>query len=751
MRAFLLVLLLVLVATPVWCLEAEDEFLGPFSTWTNVQTTYGASGTCTAGDTTCITANTTALQTAFTALGTGGVHTLYFPAGTYLFSTKLRLIDKINVAILGADPATTILKWAGAAGEDLVYANAWRYSRLARVTLDGNSTARALWDQDWDEPTQGGKFDTGNEYLDVLWKNSTHGLWCGSSGVGCAETTVRRNTFTGIPGNCIQLWNSNALDMWVWDSAFTGCGRGVTNAGGAGAFRVYRSLFQASTIADMEMGNTQVFSARDNFSVGSDRFWKGTGTGNAGPVVLHANTVIDSVQNDTIQVANQGPLLLFDNVIRVKSGGAAPLVTHAQAGNSDTVSFSNTYTVTGAVSVTGRLLADGDTVVSRASIAGTVPTMPDVAVSHSRTVCGVCDVPPGSSSAIIQAAINGAVALGNKAVVHLQAGTSTLTATLTIPAGADIQIAGDGYQTSVLSWGGASNVPMLSITGPTKVRLQDVELRAQNTTDGIVMEGVDQTGARIHVGQVQFRQGYGSHLLVQGMNRAQVEWVNSNSAYMTDGIAVQVVGGTAPTIFYSGASSWNKQQYIVSAGGTLVARDMYYETDSSPSYAAFTDRGSVVLDSHRIHVPALGANPGIALTNWQGPAIFLGSTFDDRFVLSGTGTFTEFLGLGMNGIVSPYLVDTTAPAAAVVLASSRRRITPGGSESTTNVPTVVDASAIQGQTAFVRSFHPLRMTETAAGVSDIRLQRVWIRDARNAVTVVGTPETPVPAPLRLVR
>jgi hypothetical protein len=741
----LLCLLVLLMATPVWALEAEDEFLGPFSTWTNVQTTYGASGTCAAGDTTCITNNTTAIQNAFTALGTGGIHTLYFPAGTYRVSALLGLRDKIDVAVIGQDPATTILKWEGAAGGTMLYATAWRYSRLARFTLDGSTTAQILVNQDWDSATYGGKFDTGNEYLDLRWKDAAQGLWCGASGQGCAETTVRRNVFQGIAGSCIQTWNPNALDMWVWDSTFTGCGYGVTST--AGAYRVYRSLFQNSGTADMATAWSQVFAMRDNFSLNAARFFVASALTTQAPITLHGNTVIDSTNNDTIKVENQGPLLLFDNTIRVKSGGTAPLVTHAQAGNSDTVSLGNTYSVAGAVSATGRLFADGDTVVDRTTIAGTVPVMPDFAVSHSRTVV---EVTAGASTATIQAAIASAVTTGTKAVVHLQAGTYTLTTTLTIPANADIQVTGDGAGVTILSWGGAANVPMLRITGPTKVRLQDLQLHAQNSTDGVVLETIDQSGARIHLGQLQVRQGYGSHLLVTGLMQAGLEWVNSNSAYMTDGIAVQVVGGTAPTIFYGGASSTNKMQYTARGGGTLVVRDMYYETTSSPSFARFDDRGTVVMDSLRIAVPVLETNPGITVTNWQGRATFLGSTLDDRFIVSGNGSLTQFLGLGMVGgaLVTPYLVDTTSPPASVVLANSRRRLPDTHSESTATVGTVVPAD-IQAMTALTRSLHLARMTETAAGVSDVRLQRVWIRDARNAVTVVGTP--PAPAPLRLVR
>jgi Pectate lyase superfamily protein len=723
-----ILLILLLLASNASALDAEDEFAGPFSTWTNVKTTYGAVGNGVADD-------TTALQAAFTALGSGGIHTLYVPSGTYNISTKLRLENKININIIGEHPTTTTLKWVGAAGQDLIYTTGMRYSRIGRLTLDGNSTARALIDQSWDSILYPGSFDTGNEYLDIVWKNSDHGLWCGTAGQGCAETTVRRNAFSGIPGSCIQLWNFNALDMWVWDSTFTGCARGITNNTGAGAFRAYRNFFQNSTVADLSVTNAQVFSARDNFSINSAQFFLATPTGNAAPTTLQGNVVIDSTNDKAIEIHNHGPLLLFDNVVRIKSGGTAPQVLHAQDSNSDTITFGNTYSIASPVSWTGRIYPDNDLVVDRATISGTIPTMPDFAVSQGRTVF---EVPAGSSVATIQGAINSAVAANNKAIVHLQAGTSNIGTTLVVPANADIQLVGDGFGVSILSWNGAPSVPMMQIIGPTKVRMQDFQLHAQNTTDALIMGNVDQVNSRIHLGQVQFRQGYGSHLLVTGLTQAQIEWINSNSAYMTGGTAVQVVGGSEPVVLYNGASSTNLMQYTTSGGGTLVVRDMYYETNSSPSFARFDDRGTVIFDSLRIAVPVLGANPGIALTNWQGSGTFLGSTLDDRFVLSGNGTQTQFLGFGMLGgaDVTPYLVNTLSPAGNVVLANSRRRLSGGGSEYTTTVGTIV-ANTVRDMLALTRSIHMPRMVENGAGVSDIRLQRVWIRDARNAISIQG--------------
>src|SRR5215472_10886888 len=53
----------------------DEEFVGPFASWANVKTAYGAAGDGVSDD-------TAAIQKALNALGANNP-TLYFPAGTY--------------------------------------------------------------------------------------------------------------------------------------------------------------------------------------------------------------------------------------------------------------------------------------------------------------------------------------------------------------------------------------------------------------------------------------------------------------------------------------------------------------------------------------------------------------------------------------------------------------------------------------------------------------------------------------------
>src|SRR5262249_9541305 len=115
----------------------EDEFVGPFSSWTNVKTTFGAKGDG-------VTNDTVAIQNALNAIKSGMVNVLYFPAGTYKITSGLTLNTASatrTVEIIGADPATTRIKWAGATGGMMLTATAFELSKVARITWDGNSVA----------------------------------------------------------------------------------------------------------------------------------------------------------------------------------------------------------------------------------------------------------------------------------------------------------------------------------------------------------------------------------------------------------------------------------------------------------------------------------------------------------------------------------------------------------------------------------------------------------------------------------
>ena len=236
--------------SPVPSTTYTEEFSGPFPSWSNVKTSFGAMGDG-------VTDDTLALQSAIDSLDS--THpVLYLPAGTYRITSTLNIVGKINVAIIGEDPKTTKIIWGGAASGTMIYANGLTYSKFNRLTLDGMNTAQVIVDQSWDNST--GSFDTGNEYADDTFQNAEIGFRCGNLGHGCAETSMIRDQFLNHTIAGIILKNFNALDMWIWYCHFKNNAIGVTNNPGAGNFHVYNSIFEGSTTADIsyrEYGNIQ--------------------------------------------------------------------------------------------------------------------------------------------------------------------------------------------------------------------------------------------------------------------------------------------------------------------------------------------------------------------------------------------------------------------------------------------------------------------------------------------------------------
>src|SRR6516165_2651564 len=261
-----------------------DEFVGPFPSWVNIKTAYGAKGDGTTDD-------TAAFQRALTDLGTPGHgNVLWIPAGTYKITSQLNLSSQLGVSIIGEDPATTIHKWAGpgvfstdSTTGSMFVVNGVADSRFDRLTFDGSGSPIVLVDQVWDGVSN--YFPAGNEFADDNFQNANIGFRAGVSGGGMQDTSILRDHFTNLGVIGVIPMNYNALSVWVRDSVFdhdmNGAGDWVPNPdgstyiNGSGNVSVYNSIFRDSTVADISLGNTAPFAIRDNYSIGSGRFLNG--------------------------------------------------------------------------------------------------------------------------------------------------------------------------------------------------------------------------------------------------------------------------------------------------------------------------------------------------------------------------------------------------------------------------------------------------------------------------------------------
>jgi hypothetical protein len=737
----------------------EEEMVGPFASWADAQGAYGAVGDGVVDD-------TAALQRGLNALGTGGgPAVLYLPAGTYRLTHTLVLARRRGVAVVGEDPASTTVRWDGPAGEVMLDLNGVAYSRFARITWDGAGRARTAIAHGWDG--QGPVAGTGNEHADEVFVDADAGIRAGVRGFMDAEAVVRRCRFlrNRQAGVSIETWN--ALDWFVWDSVFEDNGYGVTNVYGAGNFHVYGSLFRNSATADLAIGNTGYFSFRNNTSIGSRMFFSAAAIGSpAALTTLQGNTVLDPQQPLAVAVNNPGPLLLLDNHFRSRPGQRGPVVRVVQSfttrSQASGLSVGNVFTVPEAVDVRGTLIAVDDRVAAPEELRP--PALPPGTPPSLRRP--LVEVPPGASGAAVQDAIAQAAALtGQRPVVHLPSGTYPVERPLTVPPGSDLQLVGDG-ETSVLSWTGPDDgSPVLHLAGPTRATVRDLAVAGAGRADGVLLDDVDQEGARVYADQGFVYEAVRAGILADGLGQAAVRL--DGLGLLNNEVGLQVTGaggppGPAGVAVLGGAAGGNRLTYTLSQGGRLLVWDHWYE-GTGPQFArlsgggVFTLHGAMVAAADPNHgapgEPAAGP-AAVEVDDFRGEATLLGTQLavHNRLRVSGPGPGTSVLALGMVGVEADYLLDE-APSARLALLNSRRQTQGGRSE-----PVPDRVRNVEGVDAFVRELltqtrgeTPARLLPLPPGVTDARLFRVSVAKARIGLHLRpgprgGTDRPPSPAP-----
>ena len=721
-------------SAPVSSLPA-DEFNGPFSSWADLKANYGAKGNGVADD-------TSALQSALNDLGTSGhAAVLYIPAGTYRITGTVTLQSQQYVSIIGADPSTTTLKWGGASGGVLLHIDGVAYSRFDRLTFNGSGTAGVLVDQSL--TSAGTYFDTGNEYADDVFQDAGIGIRAGNNGQGAAESSVLRCQFLRHTVAGIILKNFNALDWFIWYCTFNDNYDGVSNTPGAGNFHVFGSLFQRSTNADIDIGNTGLFSFRYNTSIGSKQFFTTPDEyQNGAELMFQGNTIADTTSDPAISIGTMGPVFLIDNVIASRSGATGAAVVQNAYDVPDMVAVGNTFTVNNPMTVTGgsgtpRFINVDNQTVARSSLTITAPTLPGVLPDNNRTVF---EVAAGSSGSAIQTAINQAVALsGQRPVVHLAQGNYTITSTLTVPANADVQIIGDGCTTQ-LQWGGAQgSSPVIRLAGPSRAILRDFMIQTYGKSAGIQVDSADQIGARIFMEQATLTRGLTAGLLVDQLDNAVVELHDfypsqTSIAPAVTGTGLKVVGGASAaagnpqggkTSVFAGATSNDYLTFEVISGGRLLANDLWYEGPNASTFAHVADNSTFTVDNCRMALPQNGYS--VRIDNLSGKASILNCQPDAPVAVLGTGNGTAWVAGNESHGPSSYFTNTSS--ATGVFSDNRWYDTSYGSRSVADQGTA-DANLVRNMLAHIRSEKPLSQTDVLpSGVTDLRLYRVFVDSA----------------------
>jgi hypothetical protein len=733
---------------------AEEFFAGPFPSWKNVKADYGAMGDGKADD-------TAAIQKALDDLR---LHknfcVLYFPAGTYRVTDTVKTVRKehedcMGVAVLGENPATTTLRWDGKKDGILFQYDAW-YSRIGRLTLDGNGKAAACL-------AYGPTFSTNNETADLVFKNATIGLFLGVPGAGQAENAVLRCRFSHC-GTGVRTVDFNSMDIWVWHCRFEDCGHGLFNA--AGNFHAYYNLFLRSKKADIGTNNLMVFSFVGNSSYGSQCFLDFSGGHTWGsPTSITGNRIFDPQGNVAIRLGNGGPYLVMDNVIRSRPGQAGPVV---QMTWGDQAFVGNTYTVAGAVQEEGRSLRIDEKVVAAKGLDSRMPVLPE---TPPRREGKVIEVPAGSSADAIQKAIDAAAEFrGRQPVVHLPKGTYRIDRTLVVPAGLDVWIVGDGGATTAtaLQWAGPAGGVLLKLQGPSRAALSDFCLTAPASARCLLVEDCDQPGGRILADQLVAtgltpERKCKTALRIDGVERATLLFRCVQGGGNSSETFVEVIGdperrtganGPGRPAILTGAGGTSDTQYTVTKGGRLLVRGFYHEKDGSSARAIrLSDSGSLAIDSTRFTYQTSDKEPLIELDGFRGDFALTASVLTavessppGRLELRGKGDGCKALCLATQFWVNEAGVntgkvwrnETTPPAAAAMALCNINTATKGAT------PNGFDRLENNGKASkeFVHQMlQPLRDSPAwpaegvKEGATDVRLHRVMATAGKGGTAV----------------
>jgi Pectate lyase superfamily protein len=702
-----------------------DEFVGPFPSWADVRATYGAAGDGVADD-------TNALQRAFDDVGTPGhASVVYLPAGVYRVTRTLNLNAKLNISILGEHPSRTTVRWDGPAGGDMVMVVGVSHSRYGRITWDGAGKAGTIYNLAW---KSGHYFPTLNEHADEVFQDAAYGIRAGTGGGGDAETSVLRCQFLRLSQAGLSLGNFNVLDWWVWDSRFEDNEVGISNRPGAGNFYVYNSVFKRSRSTDLLIGNTGYFSFRHNYSINSNKFFLAGPIGSAAAAItFQGNTIVDPGSRP-IETHNPGPQLLLDNVIRW-TGEPPVQVTEPYVRNpttADVVGLGNVFTTANPYDVAGRLVSVDDQVVDPSSVDVTEPVLPDVPTNFNRPTF---EVPPGSDGQAIQAAIDTAIAQagGSRPVVHLPVGEYGVGSPITIPAGADVQLVGDGGNT-VLTWKGSGDGPAIRLSGPSRATLRDLLVQGNKKIDGVLVDTADQPGANLYLQSPSVDES-GVGLQVDNLSQADVR------VHDLEGInnKLHLRVNAARAAVFSGAGGSNDQMFDVVGGGSLVVDDVWHE-GSVPGSIHLTDWGSFTMDGGNVAGKPAKDVPSVSASGFHG-RLTLANVITSQgiqFAVQPAGAGTQALFLGVEGrVTNPFYL--ASPDAQSALIGSKLGDAKGGSapvpDQVSNVDSLPDF--LRMMLADLRQTQPRGLEPTSPDVSDVRLFRVFASKFGTAIRVQG--------------
>jgi len=725
-----------------------DEFAGPFSNWYDVKRDFGAKGDG-------VTDDSAAIQKGLSAISTShdkaDVAVLWFPAGKYRITSTLTMAGKNGVSVIGEDPTTTTIAWDGPKGGTMIFTSGITRSRMLRITMDGSNSADTGFNVFWDAQTP---YYPAFIYLtDMIFEDMAYALRVGFGG----PVAIERVRFSNLSSAAISLENWNAGEVWVRDSLFERCRIGLTNLNGAGQFNAYGNVFISSSNADMRIGNPQYFSARGNTSIGSKAFFIADPAGrNGAQVVIQDNLIVDP-SSTPITVGNQGPLLLVDNTILLPAGATFPVIVADDFGtiSSDVFTLGNIYTTSKILSGNvGRSMSIDDQVAQREEFSIEAPVAAPFLPNLHRQVI---DVPVYWTTSQIQRALDSAGAqAGSHVVLHFINGHHLLTDTLVVSGSNDVQLVGDGLNSSALKWIGQPDRPMLSIEHPAKATIRNLQFYGSTSANGIEVKVNDTPGSRVTLFGID-TSGTSQGVVSEGLDQAIVE--ARSTAIAGNSIGVKIAGGisgqTKATTFggyrsFGGSDgSWGLDGYTydVQSGGQIIIEDTWRDASGgSPNFVHLTDSGTLSLECGLYATPGTAAfsidgfNGDVSLIGyqeWGGGEDGLGG----RITVSGDASHLRFLVLGVQGRASSSFLENTATGGDigfVMNTATHNGIIPLPDQGKS------DSGFIRSMFSNVRHVHTTPLLSTRPEQTDVRFDQVRLDLVKTGIHLVpAAPENKI--------
>jgi hypothetical protein len=646
---------------------AVAEWYGPFSSWDNVKAKYGAKGDGVSDD-------TTAINNALANVGlNGNSPVLYFPNGTYRVTAKLLLKNRHYVEIHGQDRDQTVLKYDGATdtsysgSSTLFHSDGISECAFARITFDGNGKSKTVVSESQSSGAQ--YFDAGNSWEDCVFKNSAvngHLFDAGYFGAGFAGIDFVRCVFTNAAVG-LYTGNWNAKDGWLTDCLVVNCGKGIDVW--QGTAHAYHTTFKNNQTDFLLEQAANFISLVSNVSYSAGTFCKVNDVGSHNtPLLLKGNTVIDPT-GVPIVLGQPGPVLLLDNTIT--SGGTAVSCTHSM--QVDLMAVGNTWTVGNWLSVASGSglktnLVD-NSVVSRSSLALTVPAPPTPASNLNRTVV---NMPSGFTTAGLQSAINIAA---DGSVIHIPWPNNAdqkwyLTSTVNVPTGKDLRIVGDGPVTE-LYWTGSDGGTMFSCVHPSHVTFSHLRLFGDDGAagTGILVSNVGSSPARVYLRDVTMKQGIKADVRLGDCPNTVIDYCSrgaSNTGVAPANGSAVILDGRGKVKLMNVEGGMDTTSYICTNGGQLYVENSYREAEETFGQTILLVSGastvSFVSGKYIANLDTGGAvnfnratGNGFAVANFSGKLFFgLCSGIIDWFKVTGPAAGDVWI-YGNTSILSPSL------------------------------------------------------------------------------------------------